>query len=273
MDKKRLFFFSILFFILIVSGYSGESEQTIKTKAIKIYKNEKGQKEVELKYGIKMVYIKGGEFLMGSPDKEGESDEHPKHKVYIDSFWIGKYEVTQNIWREIMGNNPSFFKGDKLPVEKVSWNDVQKFLKRLKEKTGLNFRLPTEAEWEYACKGGNLSKGFKYSGSNNADGVSWYWKNSEQKTHPVGLKNPNELGLYDMSGNVFEWCSDWYDGSYYSTSTYKNPKGPSSGFNRVDRGGGWMDDKANLRCSNREFWEPTGRFSILGFRLALSAKQ
>ncbi len=270
MGKKYPLFLLILIFTLILSGYTEDSGQRFKNKAIKIYKNEKGQTEAEFKYGIKMVFVKGGEFLMGSSNKEGESDEHPKHKVYVDSFWIGKYEVTQKIWKEIMGNNPSYFKGDNLPVEKVSWNDVQKFIKKLNEKTGLNFRLPTEAEWEYACRGGRLSKGYKLSGSNNVDEVGWYWKNSGKKTHPIGLKKPNELGLYDMSGNVFEWCSDWYDGNYYSNSSYKNPKGSSSGFNRVDRGGGWMDEKGNLRCANRDFWEPSGRFSILGFRLALS---
>ncbi|HDP98542.1 MAG TPA: hypothetical protein ENN22_05075, partial [bacterium] len=154
-----------------------------------------------------MVFVAGGTFMMGSNEYDNEK---PIHKVYVDDFYIGKYEVTQKQWFEIMGSNPSRFKGDNLPVERVSWNDVQEFIRKLNAKTGGNFRLPTEAEREYASRGGSRSAHFKYSGSNNVDNVAWYDNNSGRKTHPVGTKQPNELGLYDMSGNVWEWCSDWY---------------------------------------------------------------
>lgn len=199
-------------------------------------------------FGIEMVYVKGGTFQMGSND--GDSDEKPKHSVTLSDFYIGKYEVTQKQWREIMGNNPSNFKNcDNCPVEKVSWNDVQEFIKKLNQKTGKNYRLPTEAEWEYAAKGGNQSKGTIYSGSNNIDEVAWYRENSGSKTHPAGQKKPNELGIYDMSGNVYEWCNDWYGN--YSAGSQRNPQGSSSGARRVLRGGSWGSIAGNCRVSNR----------------------
>ena len=146
---------------------------------------------------------------------EAESDEKPTHNVTLSSYYICKYEVTQALWRAVMGSNPSYFKGDNLPVESVSWNDCQTFINRLNSYTGRNFRLPTEAEWEFAARGGNYSRHYKYSGSNYIGDVAWYGDNSGNRTHPVGTKQANELGLYDMSGNVWEWCSDWY-GSYSS---------------------------------------------------------
>ncbi len=214
--------------------------------------------------GIEMVLVKGGTFQMGSND--GDSNEKPIHEVSVDDFYLSKYEVTQKQWVAIMGNNPSYFKGDNLPVESVSWNDVQQFIRKLNTKTGVSFRLPTEAEWEYAARGGNKSKGYKYSGSDNVGSVAWYSGNSNNKTHPVGTKQPNELGLYDMSGNVWEWCADWYGGDYYSKSPYENPTGPATGASRVNRGGSWNDGAGGVRCANRNDSDPDSSDNDLGFR-------
>lgn len=217
--------------------------------------------------GIEMVFIPGGTFQMGDTFGDGDEDEKPVHTVTVSDFYLGKYEVTQKQWQEIMGNNPSDFKGDNRPVENVSWNDVQEFIRRLNARTGGNFRLPTEAEWEYAARGGNRSRGYKYSGSNDADAVAWYSKNSGDQTHPVGTKLPNELGLYDMSGNVWEWCQDWY-GSYSSGSQH-NPKGPLYGKSRMVRGGSWGSDDRVVRVSNRLRDNPDDRNDLdVGFRLA-----
>ncbi len=189
-----------------------------------------------------MVFVKGGTFWMGCTDEQGsdcESDESPKHQVTLKGFWIGKYEVTQAEWRAVMGENPSNNEGcDQCPVEQVSWDDVQKFIKELNRQTGKNYRLPTEAEWEYAARGGQKSNKTKFAGSQNLGAVGWYSDNSS-KTHPVGGKAPNELGIYDMSGNVWEWCADWYGD--YSSGSQTNPKGPGSGSYRVLRGGSWIN--------------------------------
>ena len=222
-------------------------------------------------YNPEMVLVEGGKFLIGSND--GEDDELPIHEVELNSFYIGKYPVTQKEWEAIMGNNPSYFKGSNLPVEKVSWNDAQEFIKLLNGKTGKRYRLPTEAEWEYAAKGGNKSRGFIFSGSNKLDDVGWYRKNSNNKTHEVGQKLPNELGVYDMSGNVWEWCSDWYDKKYYNKSEKINPHGPLElGFfsdnHRVLRGGSWYDNDNNCRSSIRYNNYPGVRYNYFGFRLA-----
>ena len=223
--------------------------------------------------GFDMVYVKGGTFTMGVTAEQGsdaDSDEKPTHSVTVSDFYIGKYEVTQAQWRAVMGSNPSYFKGDNLPVEKVSWDDIQEFIKKLNAQTGKKFRLPTEAEWEYAARGGNQSKGYKYSGSNSISEVAWYDGNSGDKTHPVGQKTPNELGIYDMSGNVWEWCQDWY-GSY-SSSSQTNPTGPSSGSSRVLRGGSWCNYAWDCRVSYRNFNNPDYRSSDCGFRLACSSE-
>ena len=223
-----------------------------------------------------MVYVQGGTFTMGCTSEQGsdcDGDEKPPHRVTLSDYYIGKYEVTQEEWREVMGSDPPElrFKGcDKCPVERVSWNDVQEFIKKLNQKTGKHFRLPTEAEWEYAAREGNRSKGYKYSGSNNISSVAWYGDNSGSKTHEVGSKSPNELGLYDMSGNVWEWCSDWYDENYYSNSRRSNPKGPSTGSYRVFRGGSWSNDARYCRSANRFIWFPDSRHINVGFRLAHS---
>ena len=218
-----------------------------------------------------MVYVSGGTFTMGATSEQGidaYNDEKPTHSVTLSSFYLCKYEVTQALWQAVMGENPSNLKGDNLPVEQVSWDDCQTFITRLNNLTGKNFRLPTEAEWEYAARGGNRSRGYKYSGSNVLSDVAWYDDNSGDKTHPVGSKSPNELGLYDMSGNVREWCSDWY--GTYSSTAQTNPTGSSSGSLRVLRGGSWFSVARNCRSSSRHHDVPDGRFYLLGLRLALS---
>ena len=217
-----------------------------------------------------MVSVEGGTFTMGATSEQGSaafSDEMPTHKVTLSDYMIGKTEVTQELWKAVMGSNPSSFSGNNLPVESVSWNDCQEFIKKLNSLTGLNFRLPTEAEWEYAARGGNKSKGYKYSGSNDIGSVAWYWNNAPSKTHAVATKSPNELGLYDMSGNVWEWCSDWY-GSYSSGSQI-NSKRPSSGSDRVRRGGCYVGNAGICRVSNRGHDIPDCRDYYVGLRLAL----
>jgi formylglycine-generating enzyme required for sulfatase activity len=176
--------------------------------------------------------------------------------------------VTQAQWKEVMGSNPSYSKGDDLPVERVSWNDVQVFLQKLNQQTGMNYRLPTEAEWEFAAHGGSTGSPTEYSGSNNIDDVAWYYNNSGNTSHPVGQKLPNELGLYDMSGNVYEWCADWY-GSYNSTEQ-TDPTGPVSGSDRVLRSGGWYDIAFFCRVAGRYYDSPANSHSGIGFRVALS---
>jgi formylglycine-generating enzyme required for sulfatase activity len=209
--------------------------------------------------------------MMGCTGEQGgecDSDEKPAHSVTVSDFYIGKYEVTQKQWVQVMGSNPSKFRGDDLPVEMVSWDDVQKFIRKLNQQTGKKYRLPTEAEWEYAARGGNKSRGYKYSGSNNIGDVAWYEGNSGDKTNDVGTKSPNELGIYDMSGNVWEWVSDWY--GKYSEGAQTNPAGPSSGSDRVFRGGGWYYDAESCRVSIRGNDYPDYRSYNIGFRLVLS---
>ena len=216
-----------------------------------------------------MVYVEGGTFTMGATSEQGsdaESDESPTHRVTLSSYYIGETEVTQALWQAVMGNNPSEFKGDNLPVECVSWDDCQDFIRRLNCMTRKHFRLPTEAEWEYAARGGSRSQGYKYSGSNSIDKVAWY-KNSGSQIHAVATKAPNELGLYDMSGNVWEWCQDWYGG--YSSFDQTSPTGPYSGAFRVYRGGSYSYDARYCRVSHRSNGLPDGRCSDIGFRLVL----
>jgi formylglycine-generating enzyme required for sulfatase activity len=222
---------------------------------------------------IEMVFVQGDTFTMGCTSEQGSDCykwEKPSHSVPVSSFSIGKYEVTQAQWKAVMGSNPSYSKGDNLPVEDVSWNDVQEFIKKLNSQTGKNYRLPTEAEWEYAARGGSKSKGYKYSGSNDIDNVAWFGENSGSTTHPVGTKQPNELGIYDMSGNVLEWCSDWY--GTYSASAQQNPMGASSGSDRVYRGGSWRDLASGCRVAFRFTDAPGNSGDDLGFRLARSSE-
>lgn len=220
-----------------------------------------------------MVKVQGGNFKMGSVS--GESDEVPIHDVSISTFYISKFELTQQLWQEIMGSNQSNFKGSNNPVESVSWNNVQDFIKKLNDKTGLQFRLPTEAEWEFAARGGAQSKTSTYAGSETIADIAWYEENAHKMghghpdygTHSVGQKGENELKLVDMCGNVAEWCDDWYDDGYYSNSSQQNHEGGSSST-RVVRGGSWTDTAADCRVANRYSKRPGPRFNNIGFRLA-----
>ena len=214
-----------------------------------------------------MVFVEGGTFKMGSDDSEAYRDEKPVHNVTLSSYCIGKYEVTQELWEAVMGSNPSHFKGSRKPVEQVSWEDCQEFIRKLNNLTGKSFKLPTEAQWEYAARGGKKSREYKYSGSNTIGDVAWYDGNSGNKTHDVGTKTSNELGLYDMTGNVWEWCSDWY--GRYGSSSQTNPTGPSRGSDRVCRGGSWFYDAVNCRVSIRLINTRDNRNSDLGLRLCL----
>ena len=219
---------------------------------------------------FKMLAVEGGTFTMGATPEQGDDayeTEKPAHQVTLSGFAIGVTEVTQALWQAVMGSNPSYFTGNlQRPVEQVPWNDCRLFIAKLNQLTGKNFRLPTEAEWEFAARGGNLSQGYKYAGSNTIDEVAWYDSNSGSTTHAVGTKYPNELGLYDMSGNVGEWCQDWF--GYYSSNAQTNPTGPASGSQRVIRGSCWNYSAWSCRVSYRYGYSPVG-CNFHGLRLAL----
>ena len=220
---------------------------------------------------IEMILVQGGTFLMGSPESEVErydDDDETQHEVALSDFYIGKYPVTQAQWKRIMGGGTGHFGGDDLPVENVSWTDCQEFIAKLNELTGKAYRLPTEAEWEYAARGGAQSKGYLYAGSDDLDEVGWFSENAGSKSHPVGQKKANELGLHDMSGNVWEWCNDWY--AAYPTVAQTNPQGPDEGTGRVLRGGSWDHIAQGCRSACRGTWLPGSRFILYGFRLALA---
>jgi formylglycine-generating enzyme required for sulfatase activity len=243
---------------------------------------------------IPMVYVKGGTFTMGCTNEQGSdcSDWEKAHQVTLSSYYIGKYEVTQKEWLDVMGSWPviapssTYGVGDNYPAYYVSWNDIvgssgstqiingityysNGFIYKLNQQTGISYRLPTEAEWEFAARGGNQSRGYKYSGSNTADNVAWYYNNSDRKTHPVGTKQANELCINDMSGNVWEWCADSY--GYYSSAAQSNPICPTTGSYRVYRGGSWnYYDARDARVSVRNFNYPEYRHYYIGFRLACS---
>jgi len=231
---------------------------------------------------IEMIAVQGGTFMMGCTSEQSDNcfdDEKPAHQVTVSDFYIGKYEVTQAQWMAVMGTNPFYFKGDNLPVEEVSWNDVQEFIRKLNSVTNKNYRLLTEAEWEFAARGGNSSRGYRYSGSNTVDNVAWYWENIPNQTsgnmgygtQRAGTKSSNELGIHDMSGNVGEWCSDWYLSNYYNSSPQNNPQGPASGSDRVLRGGCWKGVTWSARVSSRGYYAPDYRTDHVGFRLACSS--
>ena len=246
------------------------------------FKNQKEYKEVfklaaliedQEKSTIEMVFVKGGRYIAGcqeSRDVKCEGEEVPAHPVEVSDFYIAKFEVTQALWTKVMGNNPSGFSGcNDCPVENVSWDSIQVFISKLNFTfPGIHYRLPTEGEWEFAARGGNKTKGYKYCGSNNSFEVSWYDSNSVMKTHPVGLKIPNELGLYDMGGNVWEWCSDCF-GSY-TLDAQVNPRGLLNCTHRTDRGGCWQYTSKYTTPGTRGGLNPNGVSNDLGFRLARS---
>ena len=219
---------------------------------------------------FKMVQVEGGCFNMGGTCEQlkssmrPEDDEYPIHVVTLDDYYIGETEVTQELWQAVMGDNPSGFTGDsQLPVERIWWLETQTFVEKLNELTGCTFRLPTEAEWEYAARGGRYTHYYMYSGSDDIDEVAWH---DGDCTHPVAQKQPNELGIYDMSGNVFEWCQDWFDD--YDMFPQENPQGPSDGENRVRRGGSWGGSLKGPRVSYRNYELPNIRWNYIGMRLA-----
>ncbi len=221
---------------------------------------------------MKMIAVEGGLFQMGATSEQGEEafdHEFPIHQVQLESFYIAECEVTQAQWQKIIGNNPSVFKSDTHPVECVSWEEVQMFCRELSALTGKTYVLPTEAQWEYAARGGKNSRKYKYSGSDDINAVAWYYDNSGEQTHPVKQKHANELGLYDMSGNVWEWCSDYYGA--YSSSMQNNPTGPSLspslGPSHVLRGGSWGHDARGCRVSARESFGRVNRNKYGGFRV------
>ena len=226
--------------------------------------------------GMEFIFVKGGCYKMGDTFGDGDAEEKPAHEVCVSDFYMGKYEVTQEQWLKVMGSNPSNFKecGGTCPVESVSWDDVTLYTEKLNSVSGGQYRLPYEAEWEYAARSGG--KGEEWAGTSDMDvlgSMAWFVDNSRKTTHPVGQKRPNGLGLYDMSGNVWEWCKDWYDEKYYEKSPVKNPRGALSGSSRVIRGGSWSSTAGGVRASFRNGIVPGNRGNDLGFRLVLPAGQ
>ena len=297
---KKVILSCVLCAMMVVAAFSCNSNKNEKTSD-QNQQNQQTQQDQQIEdkgpvdidvtvngVTFTMKPVEGGTFQMGSNDSEADVGESPVHSVTVSSFYMGETEVTQALWKAVMGDNPSDFKGDDLPVENVSWNDCQEFISKLNQLTNKNFRLPTEAEWEYAARGGKKSNGCKYAGSNNIDDVAWYWKNSGDnylsgsdddidlykirnnncRTRKVKGKKPNELGLYDMSGNVFEWCQDWYGD--YSSGSQTNPTGLSSGSYHVLRGSCWCYDARCCRVSYRNSDDPDSESGFFGFRLTIS---
>ncbi len=258
-----------------------QRDEKIKEPIIAVPTQKQAEYPIKEQMG-ELIFVEGGSFMMGSKDFK---NERPIHEVSISSFYISKYQVTQEEWEELMGSNPSCFKGDELPVERVSWYDAIEYCNKRSIKEGLKpcyrgnggkitcrwnangYRLPTEAEWEYAARGGKKSKDYKYSGSDDIDDVSWYYNNSGDKTHRVGENQANELGIYDMSGNVWEWCWDWYSSDYYEKSPSSKPRGPRTGEYRVLRGGSWSNFDDYCRVADRNADNPSVRFNSHGLRI------
>jgi formylglycine-generating enzyme required for sulfatase activity len=252
---------------------SSKTEKPKCDKPVKVSSYKSGDDEIFTvgKATFKMVWVEGGTFTMGCTSEQGgdcSGDEYPAHSMTVSSYYMGETEVTQALWKVVMEFNFSYFEGDNLPVDDVSWNQVQEFIEKLNQLTGRTFRLPTEAEWEYAARGGSKSRGYKYSGSNSIDAVAWYKDNSGEKTHPVKRKQANELGLYDMSGNVEERCSDGYN-DYYGSESQNDSGGSSTGSILVVRGGHWNDVASSCRVSFRSGSTPNSSSNFFGFRLVL----
>lgn len=218
------------------------------------------------KINIETVFVQGGSFDMGS-DNESD-DRKPAHQVTLKEYKIGKYEVTEAQWKTVMGNNPSSYEYcNDCPVVNVNWNEVQEFIQKLNIMTGKQYRLPTEAEWEYAARGGMYDRMKKHSGRQLPQTIAWYEGNAKDHVHKVGRKYPNELGIYDMTGNVEEWCADWYGKDYYTKKDVTNPKGPDGGVSKVVRGGSWESNKDEISVTRRAAYLPDTRSISLGFRL------
>lgn len=258
----RRIMFLLFFFALMMNGLAwGGTPADGKTTLLDLLRDDAT--------GMEFVLVKGGCFTMGD-DASKDFQLKPAHKVCLDSFWLATKEVTQEQYEKVIGANPSKLKGANLPVDSVSWLAAEKFLKKLSTLSGRKYRLPTEAEWEYAARGGVASKGFVYAGSNTLDDVAWTKANSGATSHPVGQKAGNELGLFDMSGNVWEWCADWHDFAYYESSPQDNPKGPSKGEYRVVRGGSWFYGEGPARATYRLTGVPDSAVNNFGFRVALT---
>jgi len=241
-------------------------------------KTESPPKEIAVDLGkgvkLEMVLIPAGEFLMGSPDsdKDASAEEKPQHRVRITKpFYLGKHPVTQEQWEAIMASNPSNFKGPKNPLEEVSWDDCQQFLDKLNAKVGTRnkrFLLPTEAQWEYACRAGSSTKYCFGDDESELGEYGWYMANASDRPQPVGQKKPNAFGIYDMHGNLGEWCQDWYSAGYYANSTTDDPSGPTTGTTCVNRGGGWDRPERYCRSAFRSYYVPEFRLDFVGFRVA-----
>lgn len=265
----------LLVTVVPIEGALGQTKRRVPVKSVNTKKKTVSQKPKSLEQLLaelnqNMVFVEGGTFMMGAnydDDSEVRTEETPAHPVSLSSYYICKYEVTQELWTAVKGTNPSHFKGSMLPVESIKWEECQDFINRLNSLSGQNYRFLTEAEWEYAARGGKMSKGYKYSGSNVLKDVAWYDDNSGNKTHNVGSKRPNELGIYDMSGNVGEWCQDWYASYDESTKTKTNPQGPSRGRIHVYRGGDYWFPSKFGRVSSRHCPAVTDSYGI-GLRLA-----
>lgn len=297
--KKLIYFGMGMLLCLSAAVWTGcDKDKENLNESASAENGEAGEGYVERAFGmeLQMVYVEGGTFMMGATEEQGDDaseDEKPVHKVTLDDFYIGKFEVTQSQWEAVMGTTleqqrgieysdyspevwPFLGVGATYPMYFVSWEEAQAFCVKLGEMTDKTYRLPTEAEWEYAARGGNRADGTKYAGNNDIDEVAWYDENScisvysDWGTHPVGQKKPNGLGLCDMSGNVWEWCSDWYDS--YNSSPVVNPQGPSSGTERMARGGCWEEWEYDCRVSSRTPIFPNFFSYRVGFRIVCEAK-
>ena len=276
--KTLLYVFCLIFLGMLYAGCDDDGPVNVPAEPPAperpIYSEDFGKQIVFTVKGVKftMMLVEGGTFSMGATSEQivndTPEDEFPVHNVTLSNYYIGETEVTQELWNTVMGENPSNFKGDlQRPVEMVSWDDCQTFIAKLNELTGKAFRLPTEAQWEYAARGGKQTKKYLYSGGDDLDAVAWHYYNASETTHPVKTKRPNELHLYDMSGNVWEWCADWYGA--YSADGQTDPTGPAKGAKRVVRGGAWSYMSNYAPVAYRNYCEPDFSWYACGLRLAL----